>query len=273
MRSFFCRTGYPSMAALYVLFLGGAPSRADVIANTYWATASGAQIVNGGVGYDINDSVELSIDYTNDTITIAPLNLENNLTRDVQLLSHLDLTFSNLQSGTMASVTSSSFDAINFSSSATSAHTPTPANVWQALLTAGGALTFCTNCNGAGNAELIVGAPTPGSGNSELYNSPGANSGLYNRSPVILGDGATYASGPLAGLNSNPVWVLTVPEINHNVLVAPTAVAFGFGTAGGFTSAGQQQAPPAPEPSTVSGLIGGGALLLAMGWRRRHRRN
>jgi hypothetical protein len=260
------------LSALCVLFLAAAPSRADNIVTTTWATASGATITNSGTAYSVDDSVVLSIDYTLDTITISPLNLENDLTRDVQLLSHIDLTLVNLSAGTTASVSSSSYSAINFSSSSTSVDTPTPGNVWQAVLGTGGALSFCTNCNGSGNSQLIIGAPNPASGNSELYNSSGANNGFYNRSPAILGDGAAYSSGPLAGINSSPVWVLSVPEINHNVLVAPTAVAFGFGTAGGFTTAGHLQVAPTPEPGTVTALIGGGSLLLAMGWRRRHSR-
>jgi hypothetical protein len=64
--------------------------------------------------------------------------------------------------------------------------------------------------------------------------------------------------------------VISVPEIDHNTTVTPTAVTFGFGTAAGLTAGGQDPSSSTPEPATVTELIAGGALLLAVGWKRRN---
>jgi hypothetical protein len=246
-----------------ILSLAVPSAKADDVVTTMWVTASGATVT----GSPVDDLVTLAIDYTTDEITITPLNLETDLTRDFQMISHIDMTLSGLISGTTSSVVSSSFNMINVSKTATSSdNSPTPANVWRALLTAGGSLSFCTNCNGGGNQELIIGGPKTDP--ADLY--PDGNSGLYAKSPLILGSGGSY-TGVLAGLDSNPSWVISVPEIDHNTAVAPTAVTFGFGTAGGLTAGGQEQQPPStPEPATVTELIAGGALLLAVGWKRRN---
>ncbi len=254
--------------ALTIMFVAAQSAEA---ATYSFATVAGAT----AGGQPVNVNVTLSLNPVNDTLTVQILNLETepNFVVDFQMVSSLQITMTNLNTATTApSVTSYSFSGITIdkTTKAAAPASPQPSNSW-AFPTAGayslgsGILTFCANCPNGGNKDLVVGGPDA-SGNYPDVNASVAGAA---HQPYLLGSGLTYTTGALAGLNSTPTWVLSVPQITTNTAI--TAVTIGFGTAWGTdaTTAGQTTFAPEVAPAALV-LLGLGGIGLAQ-WRRRRR--
>jgi hypothetical protein len=240
-----------------------------------YATGNNASV--GGFG--VNDWISITLDPNDGKITVQIQNLEQNPARDFQLISSVQIFMSGLDASnlTTPSVFSSSFSAVQVEGANPTAVTPTPSNAWGFATATGvnwggaysvgnginggkGDLTFCTNCPSGGNKQLIISGPDT----NNQYDNPSLNNSITTaaHNPYILGSGATYTTGPFAGLNSSPSWVLTVPQLTASTVV--TDVVFGYGTAWGTYEYDFN-----PEPGTTI-LIGSG--LAAMCWVARRRR-
>ena len=98
------RFWFVALSVLPMLMLTPTPSRADNVVSTTWITAPGA-IFNST---PVDEFVEMALDYSNDTTTVTPSDLGNDLLREFQMISRVDTTPVNLQTGTSASVTKGS---------------------------------------------------------------------------------------------------------------------------------------------------------------------
>jgi hypothetical protein len=229
----------------------------------------------------VDFQVTLILDTTNHTLTIKPLNLEPNIQFDYQALSNLQITLSNLNtSATPApsiNSTGTSFQAINIGSGGTPSLAGPPASGWRfpsagAYSQGANILTFCTDCPvDLGNKGILMGDTNAnGSGATGLYSNAGSSITAGGHQPEILASGVTYTSGTFfsggVSVNSNPQWVLSVPQLTSTSTV--TAVIFGTGTAFNNFATGQNQTPT-PEPGSIALMLAGVAAIGVARYRKR----
>jgi hypothetical protein len=251
-------------AAIGLLLIFSAPAHSNTI---IFVTPSNAQV--GGSPVDVQ--ADFTLNSTTHQITITLLNLELNIQRDFQGISSIQVSLSNLSGNltpTLAGSPAPSYSGIDVSDNSAPVSHPGLADTWTPTQSTATNLIFCTNCPGGGNNDLLIGGPDPGPGaNTGTYH--GGNPGLYGKSPFILASGATYSSGPLAGLVSDPTWTLNVPQLTASSTV--TGVTFGFGTQWGSNITTGQDPAPAPEPGAGS-LVFTGCFMVGLSVFFRQRR-
>ncbi len=238
-------------------------------ASTYiFATAPGATVS----GFPVDITVTFIVDPVAQTITIQPENLQADIIRDIQALSSMQITLSNLNTSTTApSVISSSYSAFNIDRNGVETST-TATNHWgfptggAYSVGTGSTLTFCTNCPTGGNIELLIGAPGGANGTYSDANGSVTN-GAHN--PWILACATVTGcnSGNLSGLNSTPQWILSVPQLTSTSAI--TAVTFGYGTGWGTWTSTSVNDTPTPEPGSLALMLAGAAVIGFARYRRR----
>ena len=210
------------------------------------------------------------LDPIHGTLTIELLNLQTNPKDVSQLISGIEFTMSNLSAGTVANATPSATEsAITINGDGVPTSTPETSG-WVDQSIGANTFTLCTVCGSgvgghpAGPSQLIIGGPNSSTGSLEKYtnaNGSIAHNGPHN--PFILGSGDTYASGPLAGLDSSPEWVLNLPLLTPTSTV--TQVKFFFGTTYGdhviTETVSTQTSSATPEPGPLVLMISGLGLI------------
>jgi hypothetical protein len=218
-------------------------------------------------GHAENASATFDINNTTHTITVHLLNLQLNPTDVDQAIGSLRFTIDSagapvpsmgLASGTVLDINSGGVIK-NVTAMTTS--------IWQTSALAQGSgeqIALCAVCISGGTAGLIVGGP-PASGkydaaDSTLRGATGA--------PWIIGSGASYASGALAGVDTSPAWVINFGTTNlSNVVITNVIFSFGEDANYGWNSITVPQETPEPGSRILIG-IGLALVALATGSRR-----
>jgi hypothetical protein len=247
-----------------VVLIGLAPA---VRANTV-VFATGTQLLGG---YTENARAAFDIDNTAHTITVYLLNLVADPTNVDQAIGSLRFSIDGAGAPipSMGLASGAVFD-INSGGVIKNVATETT-NVWQTTGSAQGSgeqVTLCAVCTSGGTTGLIVGGPAV----SGKYDSADPTLRGTSGAPWIIGSGAAYSSGALAGLDTSPSWVITFPTGTNLSSIVITNVIFGFGESAnyGWNDITVPVETPELSPTILIGT-GLGLLALAVGVRRLRR--
>ena len=240
------------------------------LAPTTWANtvvfATGAQMLSG---YTENASATFDINNTTHTITVHLLNLQFDPLDVHQAIGSVRFTI-NGAGAPAPSIETASGTVFDINSGGVIKNVAAmTTNVWQtaALLQGSGEqIALCAVCASGGTTGLIVGGPAA----SGKYDAADATLKGPTGTPWIIGSGASYAGGALAGVDASPAWVINVGATNLSNLVI-TNVIFGFGEDAnyGWNSITVPQETPEPDSAI---LIGTGLALMALAARARRLR-
>ena len=238
------------------------------------------------IGAGNPDNAEADFDWnpSSHQVTITLINKQLDPKGIASAISGIEIDFANLSGNATASITSTGVTTftINTDGSVTGAQNVT-SNAWLAetfisdpTATFGSStVALCVVCSGGINGtspptQLVVGGPATNKPSPYGY-ADGNNSITNNHSPYILGSGSTFAYGagtPLAGADTTPSWVLSIPQLQANTTIK--AVRFYFGSA--YVVPAQEADATieiAPEPGAVAMVIGGLVLIAAGTWKRK----
>ncbi|MBS1856100.1 MAG: hypothetical protein JST11_12090 [Acidobacteria bacterium] len=217
-------------------------------------------------GAPVNVSAQFDFNATAHTVTIRLLNLQNDPAGVTSVLGSVRFTLTNAGSDPTGTVQSSNFATFAIDKNGNPYADSVSTNYWNVSNIGGTTMAFCTVCAAGGNHDLIIGGPAASGVYSSAENGGGSIAGNKAHNPFILGSNASYSSpSVLAGINSAPSWVISLPTITPTVTV--TSVIFGFGTGTNYGT-GTFAVNSIPEPGPVFSVVGGLALIL-LGARKR----
>ena len=245
----------PSIASLVLV-----PAASAILAT--WLTP--AAQASSFIFANANVRAQFDVDNTAQTVTIYLLNLQLNPKDITEALGSLRLN----PDPSLAASKISTFD-INANG------VPLPDKVdnsWAAHPLGGTTIGLCAVCASGGSTELIIGGPD-GNGRYSAGDSKIQTNGP--KIPFIIGSGATYTSGKLAGLDTSPSWTLKFSGITNSQKAAISNVTFGFGLDSGkgygtdFYTMANYTEYDVPEPeSNIMVITGLGLVLLSVAVRR-----
>ena len=229
--------------------------------------ATGAQMLGG---YAENASATFDINNTTHTITVHLLNLQFDPLDVHQAIGSVRFTI-NGAGAPVPSMETASGTVLDINNGGVIKNVAAmTTNVWQATALPQGngkQIALCAVCASGGTTGLIVGGPAA----SGKYDAADTTLKGSTGMPWIIGSGASYASGALAGVDASPAWVITVGTTNlSNVVI--TNVIFGFGEDAnyGWNSITVPQETPEPDSAILFGT-GLALMALAAGARRLRR--
>jgi hypothetical protein len=222
----------------------------------------------------VDVSASFTIDSGAQTITIALLNLQNNIVGVPQAISDIEFTLSDpVTSGfTALGVSEAGGTYLNISKSGFASVPGQPANQWQAAALSPTVLTLCTVCNAAvglnNPLQELIGGPDPTQLATGQYTQADATlTGNKSYHPFLLASGASYTAGPLSGVNTAPVWTVQMPVNSLTSTTSITSVTFYFGNVYNTYSIVDNNALT-PEPSSAVLMFPALALAIWFGRRR-----
>jgi len=220
--------------------------------------ATGAQMLGG---YAENASATFDINNSTHTITVHLLNLQFDPLDVHQAIGSVRFTI-NGAGAPVPSMETASGTVLDINSGGVIKNVAAmTTNVWQtaALLQGSGEqIALCAVCASGGTTGLIVGGPAA----SGKYDAADATLKGPTGTPWIIGSGASYASGALAGVDALPAWVINLGATNlSNVVI--TNVIFGFGEDANYGWNSITVAQETPEPDSAI-LFGTGLALMAL---------
>jgi hypothetical protein len=222
--------------------------------------------VTTGLGtFAVGASAEFDFDPSAHTITLYLLNLVSNPAAITSVMGSVSFTLNGAGTNPSPTIASSGFSTfIVDSNGVPQVDNTNTSPQWQIQHT-GTAMTFCTICAGSNNnKEMIIGAPNANNVYSAANNSIAKTTGPHN--PFIIGGGGSYG-GNLAGLDTTPSWVFSVPTMTATTTVS--SVVFAFGSDGSV--AYEQDDFTTPEPGPMI-CVSAGLGLIALGMRKRRSR-
>jgi hypothetical protein len=214
----------------------------------------------------IDVKAQFDVDNAAKTVSIYLLNLQNNPTSILSVLGSVRFNVIGAGINPDPIITGSSFSTFDIDKRGSPLSHPGAPNAWQADNIGGNTVAFCATCAAGGNTELLIGGPGP----DGIYSGNGSIGPAH--SPYIIGSGATYSSGALAGLDTTPGWTLYFGGISSQQVMISNVI-FGFGTGAGygtdFYSVPAYTEMDTPEPETKMMMATGiGLVLLAVAARR-----
>ncbi len=284
-------------AGTALLFLGAPAANA----NTFIFQSGGPVMETSGLnapgpGSLIDVSATLTLDSANQTITVSLLNLLAHDSIDIsgiiQAIGAFDFTLSNPGSGVTSgfqavTAAESGGTYLNISTSGTTIQTsPGSWGAGKMAVAAAGGTTgnlfpavvantyrLCVIC-GTNSGITSSGSPKgmliSGPNSSGAY--PGSGGSLNNaHSPFLLASGDTYTSGTLAGKNSSPSWVLSLPANTLTSLTTVSSATFYFGSLP-YEYQFTDNIPDTPEPASVLLMVSGLGLVAWFGRKHQARK-
>ena len=220
----------------------------------------------------VNASASFTMDSEAQTITIALLNLQNNIVSGSQAVSGIEFTVSNPVAAGETSLGLSeaggTYVNVNKTMGNGTQVVSGLSNQWQAAALSASVLTLCTVCNAVldptGTAQPLIGGPDQSKLNHDNYS---AADGTIVGNTFLLASGASYTQGPFSGLNAAPVWVVQLPGNPIGATTTITSVTFYFGSVYNTYSIVDTDGIT-PEPATAVTLVAGLALAVWFGRRR-----
>src|ERR1043166_5357299 len=175
-------------------------------------TPPGSTVTPSGSG-PVAVAGSATLTFTGSSLTVQLINLTVNPCCDGQMLSGIEITFAGLTAalGSTISTQPTTNDLVTVTATGAPTMSSGAAN-WADNIYSSTLMGLCTVCasNSPGPEHMIIGAPDPATGTSEVYTS--SNNGLRLNShgsnplaPFVYGGGNTYASGPLAGVTGTQI--------------------------------------------------------------------
>ena len=226
----------------------------------------------------VNVSASFTLNSTAQTITIALLNLENNIVGVPQAISDIEFTVGNPGTGaiTPLGVSEAGGTYVNISKAGFASVPSQPSNQWHAASLSPTVLTLCTVCNAAvgfnnPKQELIGGPDQSQLATDQYTQADDSLGGNGTNRPFLLASGASYTQGPLKEVNTAPVWTVQMPTNALTTTTTITSVTFYFGSVYNTYSIVDTDGIT-PEPATAGMMVTGLALAVWFGRKRLVRR-
>ena len=232
------------------------------LAPTAWANsvvfATGTQMLRG---YAENASATFDINNTTHTITLHLLNLQFDPLDVHQAIGSVRFTI-NGAGAPVPGIEAASGTVLDINSGGVVKNVAAmTTNVWQTTALPQGSgeqIALCAVCASGGTTGLIVGGPAA----SGKYDSADATLKGPTGTPWIIGSGASYAGGALAGVDALPAWIITFGTTNlSNVVISNVIFGFGEDPNYGWDSITVPQETPEPDSAI---LFGTGITLMAL---------